>query len=111
MLPLLTPDERQRYARQISPAVLGEEGQRRLKAATALVTRAGGLGGPAALALVLAGVGRVILAHGGDLESPDLNRQVLGSEAGLGQPRRAVRRNPAGGEPPCPSGGARPRAG
>ena len=40
------------------------------------------MGGPAALALVMAGVGRVIVAHGGTLISPDLNRQVLGSEAG-----------------------------
>jgi len=67
--------------------VLTEEGQRRLKAATALVTRVGGLGGPAALALVMAGVGKVVIAHGGALESPDLNRQLLGSEAGVGQPR------------------------
>jgi molybdopterin/thiamine biosynthesis adenylyltransferase len=35
----------------------------------------------------MAGVGRVIIAHGGDMISPDLNRQVLGSEAVLGQPR------------------------
>ena len=32
-------------------------------------------------------VGRVIIAHGGDMISPDLNRQVLGNEAVLGQPR------------------------
>jgi len=67
--------------------VLTEEGQRRLKAATALVTRVGGVGGPAALSLVLAGVGRVVIAHGGVLESPDLNRQLLGSESGVGEPR------------------------
>ena len=45
------------------------------------------MGGPAALSLVMAGVGRVILAHGGTLASPDLNRQVLGSERGIGEPR------------------------
>jgi molybdopterin/thiamine biosynthesis adenylyltransferase len=67
--------------------VLSEEGQERLKNATALVTRAGGMGGPAAQMLVMAGVGRVIIAHGGRLISPDLNRQVLGSEAVLGEPR------------------------
>ena len=44
------------------------------------------MGGPAALALVIAGVGRVIVAHGGRLASPDLNRQILGSEEALGQP-------------------------
>lgn len=52
-----------------------------------LVSRVGGVGGPAAQALAVAGVGRLILAHGGTLISPDLNRQILGCEAGLGQPR------------------------
>jgi molybdopterin/thiamine biosynthesis adenylyltransferase len=37
--------------------------------------------------LTMAGVGRIIIAHGGRLVSPDLNRQVLGSEAGLEQAR------------------------
>lgn len=83
----LSEEELIRYARQIGPGVLTEQGQARLKRSTVLVSRAGGMGGPAALALVMAGVGRVILAHGGELISPDLNRQVLGSEAMLGKPR------------------------
>jgi molybdopterin/thiamine biosynthesis adenylyltransferase len=87
LLPPLMLDERLRYARQMGSGVLTRRGQRRLKAATALVTRAGGVGGPAALSLVLAGVGRVIIAHPGDLETADLNRQLLGSELGLGCPR------------------------
>lgn len=64
-----------------------EEGQSRLRNSTALVTRVGGMGGPAAQMLAMAGVGKLILAHGGQLESPDLNRQVLGTEAGIGMPR------------------------
>ena len=83
----LTPEERERYARQLGEGVLNEEGQLRLKAATVLVTRAGGMGGPAALMMVMAGVGRVIIAHGGDMISADLNRQVLGSESAVGRPR------------------------
>ena len=63
------------------------QGQEKLKNSAALVSRAGGMGGPAALALVMAGVGRVIIAHGGRLISPDLNRQILGSERVLGEPR------------------------
>ncbi len=85
----LSPEELTRYARQIGPGVFSAEGQLRLKNSTALVTRVGGMGGPAALALVMAGVGRVIIAHGGQMISPDLNRQVLGSEAVLGRPRAA----------------------
>ncbi|MEX2188879.1 MAG: HesA/MoeB/ThiF family protein [Pirellulales bacterium] len=83
----LSNAEWERYARQIGPAVLSREGQARLKASTVLVTRVGGMGGPAAQALVMAGVGRVIIAHGGAMISPDLNRQVLGSEAGIGRLR------------------------
>lgn len=83
----LTPEERERYDRQLGPGVLSEEGQLRLKQATALVTRVGGMGGPAAQMLTMAGVGSVIIAHGGKMISPDLNRQVLGSESVLGQPR------------------------
>lgn len=83
----LSQAELTRYARQVGPGVLSAEGQARLKGATALVSRAGGMGGPAALALVMAGVGRVIIAHGGRLISPDLNRQILGSEEALGEAR------------------------
>ena len=45
------------------------------------------MGGPAAQMLVMAGVGRVIIAHSGEMISPDLNRQVLGCEDVLGKPR------------------------
>ena len=83
----LSSDEQERYARQLGPGVLSEQGQLDLGRSTALVTRVGGMGGPAALMLTMAGIGRVIIAHGGELISPDLNRQVLGCEAGIGQPR------------------------
>ena len=83
----LSGEELERYARQMGPGVLPLAGQERLKGSTALVTRVGGMGGPAALALVMAGVGRVIFAHGGRLIPPDLNRQILGREEVLGEPR------------------------
>jgi len=85
--PALSAEELTRYARQIGPGVLSAEGQARLRDSAALVSRVGGMGGPAALALVMAGVGRVIIAHGGRLISPDLNRQLLGSEQMLGELR------------------------
>ncbi len=87
--PPLTDEERTRYQRQLGPGVLTEEGQARLKRSTVFISRVGGMGGPAALALAMAGVGRIIFAHGGRLELADLNRQVLGSEQGLGKPRAA----------------------
>jgi molybdopterin/thiamine biosynthesis adenylyltransferase len=83
----LSSRELERYRRQIGPGVLSEAAQLRLKESTAMVTRVGGMGGPAALMLTMAGIGRVIIAHGGELISPDLNRQVLGTEEDLGLPR------------------------
>ena len=83
----LTPEELERYDRQIGNGVLTEPQQAKLKSSTVLVTRVGGMGGPAAQMLAMAGVGKIIIAHGGEMISPDLNRQVLGSEAVLGQPR------------------------
>jgi molybdopterin/thiamine biosynthesis adenylyltransferase len=65
----------------------GKESQETLKNTTALVSRVGGLGGPLAFSLAAAGVGKIILAHGGDLRADDLNRQILMRHAGLGHPR------------------------
>jgi molybdopterin/thiamine biosynthesis adenylyltransferase len=84
---LLSPEEHQRYCRQLGPGVLSAQQQEKLKASTALVTRAGGMGGPAAMMLTMAGIGRVIIAHSGEMISADLNRQVLGDESLVGQPR------------------------
>lgn len=87
MLPTLTPTECDRYRRQMMLPGLGETGQRQLKNTTALVTGVGGLGGTAALYLAVAGVGKLILVRGGDLQRDDLNRQVLMTDDWVGQPR------------------------
>ncbi|WP_369011313.1 ThiF family adenylyltransferase [Nodosilinea sp. LEGE 07088] len=83
----LTPTEIERYRRQIMLPGLGETGQLKLKNTTALVTGVGGLGGTAALYLAVAGVGKLILVRGGDLQRDDLNRQVLMTDDWVGQPR------------------------
>lgn len=86
-LPALTAEERARYEWQMSVPGVGEEGQRRLKAATVLISRVGGLGGLVALELAAAGVGRLVLAHGGNLKASDLNRQLLQTHDHIGRPR------------------------
>jgi len=85
--PELGDDERGRYEWQLWVPDFGEPGQRRLKGATVLVSRIGGVGGTAALQLAAAGVGKLILAHGGDLRLNDLNRQLLMTTDWIGKPR------------------------
>lgn len=86
-LPELTDDERRRYEWQLWVPDFGEAGQRRLKQASVLVSRIGGVGGSAAMQLAAAGVGRLILAHGGNLRLDDLNRQLLMTTDWIGKPR------------------------
>jgi len=85
--PGLEPAERERYAWQLDVAKFGEEGQSKLKRATVLVTRVGGVGGAVAYELAAAGVGRLILAHAGNLRLDDLNRQLLMTTDWVGKPR------------------------
>lgn len=56
-----------------------------LQEKSALVVGAGGLGGPAALVLAAAGVGRIVLLDEDDVETTNLNRQPLFGEPDLGR--------------------------
>jgi molybdopterin/thiamine biosynthesis adenylyltransferase len=86
-MPELTDWDLDKYRRQIMIPGFGEEGQRKLKAASVLVTRVGGLGGTVAFWLAAAGVGRLVIAHGGVLTPSNLNRQITMRGDGVGQPR------------------------
>ncbi len=83
----LTPQELEKYKRQIQLPGFGEEAQKILKNSSALVTRVGGLGGPAAMFLAMAGIGKLVIAHGSNLTLSNLNRQMLMRGDGVGQPR------------------------
>jgi molybdopterin/thiamine biosynthesis adenylyltransferase len=83
----LTDEERAIYQWQMWVDDFGEAGQVKLKIATVLVSRVGGLGSVVAYQLAAAGVGKLILAHAGNIKPSDLNRQLLMTHAGLGQPR------------------------
>ena len=65
----------------------GAEGQAKLKGASVLISRCGGLGSPVAYELAAAGVGHLIIAHGGNVKPSDLNRQLLMTNDWLGKPR------------------------
>jgi molybdopterin/thiamine biosynthesis adenylyltransferase len=83
----LTAEERVIYEWQMWVPGMGEEGQLKLKNARVLVSRVGGLGGLVALELAAAGIGKLILAHGGVLQPSDLNRQLLQTHDHIGKPR------------------------
>jgi molybdopterin/thiamine biosynthesis adenylyltransferase len=83
----LTPDERAIYEWQMWISGFGEEGQRKLKAASVLISRVGGLGGVVAYQLAAAGIGRLVLAMGGNVKPSDLHRHLQQSHDRIGEPR------------------------
>ena len=83
----LTDAERAVYEWQLPVTGFGEAGQKKLKAASVLISRCGGLGGVVAYELAAAGVGRLVLAHAGNVKPSDLNRQILMTHDWLGKPR------------------------
>ena len=83
----LSDEERAIYEWQMWVPDFGERGQERLKGAAVLVSRVGGLGGLVAYQLAAAGIGKLILAHGGNVRPSDLNRQLLMTHDGIGSSR------------------------
>ena len=89
----LTDEERSIYEWQMWVPDFGEDGQRKLKNATVMISRVGGVGGAVAYQLAAAGIGRLVLAHGGLVKPSDLNRQLLVTHDWIGKPRiESIRR-------------------
>lgn len=86
-LPELTDEERATYQWQMWVPDFGEEGQRKLKAASVMISRVGGVGSVVAYELAAAGVGKMVLAHAGNVKPSDLNRQLLMTHDWIGKPR------------------------
>lgn len=86
---LLNDEERATYEWQMWVPEFGEAGQEKLKGASVLVSRCGGLGSVVAYELAAAGIGKLVLAHGGNVKPSDLNRQLLMTHDWLGKPRVA----------------------
>ena len=81
---MLTPDEIERYKRQLVLKEIGGEGQQRLKEAKVLVVGAGGLGSPLLLYLAAAGVGRIGIIDGDRVSLDNLQRQVVHDTPSVG---------------------------
>lgn len=80
----LTPQEEQRYDRQLVIPQIGEEGQLALKDAGVLIIGCGGVGTSCALYLAAAGIGHIGLVDHDTVALSNLNRQIAYSEEQIG---------------------------
>ena len=89
----LSPRELDRYARHLSLPGISVLGQRRLRAASALVIGAGGLGAPILHYLAAAGIGSITVIDDDVVEASNLQRQVLHRDADIGRAKVASARD------------------
>jgi molybdopterin/thiamine biosynthesis adenylyltransferase/rhodanese-related sulfurtransferase len=82
--------EIERYSRQFVLPELGPKGQLKLKESSALVVGAGGLGIPASVYLAAAGVGKIGIVDHDIIETSNLHRQTIYSEADVGKLKAEV---------------------
>jgi adenylyltransferase/sulfurtransferase len=83
----LSQPEVARYSRHLIMPEVGMDGQKRLKAASALLIGAGGLGSPLGLYLAAAGIGRIGLVDFDVVDFSNLQRQVLHGTSDVGRPK------------------------
>lgn len=80
-------EEVKRYLRHIDLDGVGPSGQRKLKEASVCVVGAGGLGSPVLLYLAAAGIGRIGIVDGDNVDLSNLQRQVIHSTPAVGTPK------------------------
>lgn len=82
---MLTPEEVQRYKRQLVLKEVGGAGQQRLKAARLLVIGAGGIGSPVILYLAAAGIGTIGIIDDDRVSLDNLQRQIAHDTKSVGR--------------------------
>lgn len=86
----LTPQQLERYARHIMLRELGGPGQQRLLNAHVAIVGLGALGGPAALNLAAAGLGKLTLIDDDEVSLSNLQRQTLFRTDDIGRPKTEI---------------------
>jgi adenylyltransferase/sulfurtransferase len=81
---VLSDEQLQRYSRQLLLNDIDVAGQERLLCSRVLVLGLGGLGSPVAMYLAAAGVGKLLLADGDEVELSNLQRQIAHGQADIG---------------------------
>ena len=84
---MLTPDDIERYKRQLVLKEIGGQGQQTLNASRVLVIGAGGLGSPIVLYLAAAGVGEIGIIDSESVSLDNLQRQIVHDTAHIGIPK------------------------
>jgi molybdopterin/thiamine biosynthesis adenylyltransferase len=82
---MLTPEEIERYKRQLVLKEIGGDGQQKLQAARVLVVGAGGLGSPLILYLAAAGVGQIGIIDSDRVSLDNLHRQIVHDTKSVGR--------------------------
>jgi adenylyltransferase/sulfurtransferase len=82
---MLTPDEIERYKRQLVLKEIGGEGQQKLKSSRVLVVGAGGIGSPLMLYLAAAGVGHLGIIDSDKVSLDNLHRQIVHDTKSVGR--------------------------
>ena len=85
--PTFTEDQVQRYSRHIILPNVGGAGQRKLLDSKVLVIGAGGLGSPILMYLAAAGIGTIGIVDFDKVDTSNLQRQILHTDADVGRPR------------------------
>jgi len=82
-----SPEELERYTRQLILKDVGAKGQRKIKDGKVLVIGAGGLGSTAIMYLAAAGVGTLGIADADCVDLTNLQRQIIHTTDDLGVPK------------------------
>lgn len=80
----LNDKEKDRYARQIVLSSIGLHGQQKIKDASVFVIGAGGLGSTLLLYLTAAGIGKITIIDGDNVQLNNLQRQVIFNQNNIG---------------------------